>query len=104
MPTFGGQHARGSVLIHGLLGLEVRGDWLKTNRQRDRHPIADAALNATRAVRRGSDLPVDGDERVVVETPGAGGYGEPSERPADLVEVDRASQKFSPDFLAKHYD
>ncbi|MBT6277247.1 MAG: hydantoinase B/oxoprolinase family protein [Chromatiales bacterium] len=51
-----------------------------------------------------SGITLRGDERVVVETPGAGGYGEPSERPADLVEVDRASQKFSPDFLAKHYD
>ena len=43
------------------------------------------------------------DTAVVVETPGAGGYGPPSERdPAALAE-DRASGKFSDAYLRRHY-
>ena len=36
-------------------------------------------------------------------TPGAGGYGPPSERSADALERDRLSQKFSLSFLQQHY-
>ena len=43
------------------------------------------------------------DTAVVVETPGAGGYGPPAERdPAALAE-DRASGKFSDAYLRRHY-
>ena len=43
------------------------------------------------------------DTAVVVETPGAGGYGPPAERdPAALTE-DRASGKFSDAYLRRHY-
>lgn len=43
------------------------------------------------------------DQRLVVETPGAGGYGPPSERAADLVDEDRRSGKFSQDFIDTNY-
>ena len=43
------------------------------------------------------------DEAVVVETPGAGGYGPPGERDGGALTEDRASGKFSPDFMRRHY-
>ncbi len=42
-------------------------------------------------------------ERIVVETPGAGGYGSASEREPDAIAVDRSSGKFSAEFLRNHY-
>ncbi|MFM8678371.1 MAG: hydantoinase B/oxoprolinase family protein [Alphaproteobacteria bacterium] len=42
-------------------------------------------------------------EGVVVETPGAGGYGRPSERAGDALRQDLVSGKFSRDYLARHY-
>ena len=42
-------------------------------------------------------------EAVVIETPGAGGYGPPSERDPALVVKDRDSMKFTEDFIARHY-
>jgi len=45
-----------------------------------------------------------GPERaVVVETPGAGGYGPPAERDPALLAQDRLSGKFSAAYLAEHY-
>ena len=43
------------------------------------------------------------DQSVVVETPGAGGYGPPSERAAADVATDRNSGKFSAAFVKGHY-
>src|SRR5262249_45213059 len=40
---------------------------------------------------------------VVIETPGAGGYGAPAERDESLVAHDTKSGLFSPDYLAAHY-
>jgi N-methylhydantoinase B len=42
-------------------------------------------------------------QALVVETPGAGGYGPPAERSAEDLAEDRASGKFSPDFMRRHY-
>jgi N-methylhydantoinase B len=48
-------------------------------------------------------VPLAPDQAVIVETPGAGGYGAPSERdPAALAE-DARSGKFSQPFIAAHY-
>lgn len=43
------------------------------------------------------------DEAVVVETPGAGGYGKPADRASDNVAQDRQSEKFSDDYLRANY-
>ena len=43
------------------------------------------------------------DQSVVVETPGAGGYGPPSERTAVDAATDRNSGKFSAAFVKRHY-
>ena len=42
-------------------------------------------------------------EAVVITTPGAGGYGPPSERSEEALEQDRVSGKFSSSFLEQHY-
>ena len=44
------------------------------------------------------------DTRIIVETPGAGGYGPPAKREQSLVDRDRDSGKFSPEYIRKHYD
>ncbi len=50
-----------------------------------------------------ANLEVKPDEAIVVETPGAGGYGPPAERERAAVENDFASGKFSRAYLARHY-
>ncbi|KGJ02639.1 N-methylhydantoinase B [Paracoccus halophilus] len=40
---------------------------------------------------------------VVIETPGAGGYGDPSERAPEAISEDLRSGKFTENFAAKHY-
>jgi len=40
---------------------------------------------------------------VIIETPGAGGYGEPSERDADALAADYRGGKFSAEYLRKNY-
>ena len=42
-------------------------------------------------------------ERIVVETPGAGGYGEAQRRDTAAIANDRTSGKFSAEFLQRHY-
>jgi N-methylhydantoinase B len=46
---------------------------------------------------------VNRNETVIVQTPGAGGYGLPQERSPDAREDDLKSGKFSADFMRKHY-
>ncbi|TWG98910.1 N-methylhydantoinase B [Mesorhizobium sp. J18] len=50
-----------------------------------------------------SGVTVPADRRIIVETPGSGGYGPPAERDPQAVEIDRVSQKYSEQFLARHY-
>ncbi|MBM85660.1 MAG: methylhydantoinase [Rhodospirillaceae bacterium] len=49
------------------------------------------------------DMPLREDQAVVVNTPGAGGYGEPRQRDPNSVAADRMSGKFSEDFIARNY-
>ena len=48
-------------------------------------------------------MPLSAGECVVVETPGAGGYGPPAERAAPAREEDATSEKFSDAYLQQHY-
>jgi len=50
-----------------------------------------------------SDVAFGPGEAVIIETPGAGGYGDPASRDPALVEEDRRSGKFSHGYLAKAY-
>ncbi len=49
------------------------------------------------------NVEVSPSEGVVVETPGAGGYGKPSERAGEALRQDLVSGKFSREYLARHY-
>ena len=42
-------------------------------------------------------------EKVIIDTPGAGGYGPPSARAPEARDADRRSGKFSDAFMAQHY-
>ena len=48
-------------------------------------------------------VPIDVDDRIVIETPGAGGYGTPDERSAEAVEHDLRSGKFSAAHIERHF-
>ena len=50
-----------------------------------------------------NSIVVGPDQAVVVETPGAGGYGAPEDRDSALVEADRRSGKFSAAYIARNY-
>ncbi|MDP7546002.1 MAG: hydantoinase B/oxoprolinase family protein, partial [Alphaproteobacteria bacterium] len=43
------------------------------------------------------------EDALVIETPGAGGYGPPGERDGDALAADHRSGKFSAAYLARHY-
>lgn len=48
-------------------------------------------------------VPLGPDDAVVIETPGAGGYGPPAEREAAAVAADYRGGKFSAEYLSQHY-
>ena len=48
-------------------------------------------------------VPVSKNQSVTVESPGAGGYGPPSERSREAVELDRDSGKFTDAYIQAHY-
>ena len=50
-----------------------------------------------------SGVTVTPEEVIVVETPGAGGYGEPAKRAPEAVAEDRDSGKFGGEYLDRHY-
>jgi N-methylhydantoinase B len=50
-----------------------------------------------------ANLEVSESEAIVVETPGAGGYGNPAERDRTEVEHDFVSGKFSREFIRGNY-
>jgi len=60
-----------------------------------------------KAARRLDDKPsgvkVTPDQRIVVETPGAGGWGDPAGRDPEALAEDRGSGKFSHSFLHENY-
>ena len=50
------------------------------------------------------DMPLKPNQALVVNTPGAGGYGDPKKRSKELIKVDKVSGKFSDKFLSKFYE
>jgi N-methylhydantoinase B len=49
------------------------------------------------------EVGVSVDTRIVIETPGAGGYGCPADRVAEAVDDDLRSGKYSASFIERHY-
>jgi N-methylhydantoinase B len=87
----------GERFVHqpwGLFGGEpgATGQFLLTN-----------ADGATRRLPNKVRMPLRQGEQVTVETPGAGGYGPPSERKADAKAEDARTGKFSAAFLVRAY-
>jgi N-methylhydantoinase B len=48
-------------------------------------------------------IEVSPEEAIIIETPGAGGYGRPAERDANSLARDFVSGKFSREYLRRHY-
>ena len=51
-----------------------------------------------------SGITLTPEEKVIVETPGAGGYGKPEDRTDELLAMDRDSGKFSEAYLKRFYN
>ncbi|MGE0768410.1 MAG: hydantoinase B/oxoprolinase family protein [Hyphomicrobiaceae bacterium] len=87
----------GERFVHrpwGLFGGEpgASGQFLLQNNEGGRRRLA----NKVR-------MPLREGEAVVVETPGAGGYGAPAERTTEAVNEDLTSGKFSEAYVVRHY-
>ena len=89
-----GTFAPASLRIHALFGGGAGGTGRFLLRSPDKTTRLDNKPNAVKVPR---------DSAIVIETPGAGGYGPPSERTADSLRADRETGKFSDDYLARHY-
>ena len=63
----------------------------------------DSAGTATTLVNKPSGIRLGPDERIVVESPGAGGYGAPRDRDPAAIRIDRRSGKFGDAYLNTHY-
>lgn len=62
---------------------------------------ADGSL--TQLPNKPSGVHFDSSQRIMIETPGAGGYGEPATRTSEDIETDRRSGKFSERSLKQNY-
>ena len=65
--------------------------------------LDDPDAGRSRLDNKPSGVKIRPEQKVIIDTPGAGGYGPPSERAAADLETDRRSGKFSDAFLAEHY-
>jgi N-methylhydantoinase B len=54
-------------------------------------------------VAKPSGVVVSPDEWLIIDSPGAGGYGPAAERSVEAIERDRISGKFSDTFIQNHY-
>ncbi len=61
------------------------------------------ADGSTRRLANKVRMPLSEGESVIVETPGAGGYGPPNERAAQAIAEDERTGKFSAAFMARAY-
>ena len=66
--------------------------------------IEDQNSGKTKLVSKCSGVKLNEDMAVIMETPGAGGYGNPKERDKEKIEEDKSSQKFTEDILEKLYN
>ena len=62
---------------------------------------ADGSL--TQLPNKPSGVHFDSSQRIMIETPGAGGYGEPATRTSEDIDADRRSGKFSERSLTQNY-
>ena len=93
--VFNGVGERFSHQPWGLFGGApgASGRFLLRERDGTRHRLPD----------KPDELRLDPEQSLIVETPGAGGYGPPSERDPEHLRADRRSGKFSDAYLGRHY-
>ena len=65
--------------------------------------LKEADGSERRLANKPPDMEVTPEQAVIVNTPGAGGYGDPAGRDPDLVRTDLESGKFSEAYTAHHY-
>jgi N-methylhydantoinase B len=70
---------------------------------RGRFLLEDATGTRRQLAHKTGRMEIRPEERVVVETPGAGGYGPPAERSGDDLDRDVASGKFTEGYVGQHY-
>jgi N-methylhydantoinase B len=70
---------------------------------RGRFLLEDASGTRRQLAHKTGRMEIGPEERVVVETPGAGGYGAPTERTRADLERDVASGKFTESYVNRHY-
>jgi N-methylhydantoinase B len=59
--------------------------------------------SVTKLPGKAATQPLRPDQRLLIESPGAGGYGPPAERASDAIREDRESGKYSEEYLKRHY-
>ncbi len=93
--VFNGAGERFSNRPWGLFGGEAgeTGQFLMRDEKEDIIRLAD----------KPEEVNVSPGNHIIVETPGAGGYGPPSERSSESIKVDRETGKFSNDYIKRHY-
>lgn len=65
--------------------------------------MRDATGSDIRLADKPGEVFVKRDQAIIVQTPGAGGFGPPGERDSESVATDRRSEKFSSQYLTRHY-
>lgn len=68
-----------------------------------RYALIDPDGGETPLPTKPSGVRIRPDRAVLVDSPGAGGYGPPAERPAEELARDRATGRFTAPFLARHF-
>ena len=63
----------------------------------------DSAGEAKALVNKPSGIRLNPDERIIIDSPGAGGYGAPDDRDPAALEIDRQSGKFTSTYMDAHY-
>jgi N-methylhydantoinase B len=91
-------NAVGERFRHAPWGLDGGGDGLP-----GRFLVVDDAEVARTLPGKAPTQPLRPNERLVIESPGSGGYGVPAARAAEAVAEDLESGKFSRAYLERHY-
>ena len=68
-----------------------------------RFALKDKQAGETALAIKPTGITVDPGEKIVIETPGAGGYGPPADREEKLLADDQESGKFSDAYLLRNY-
>ena len=80
------------------------GLWGGTAGKSGRFLMRDADGDVRRLEDKPGEVGVSETQAIIVETPGAGGYGPPQQRSDEHIAADRVSGKFSERYMQRNYD